>query len=184
MFFIWDQTLALKEISWKQFNTREKMSLQNVLLFHLRRHVKNSGLALHHGFQTARTEMKALTSICFCPYKGIQDSLGSWIPYRGFQTPGNGSSLCQWNFDYGLQSLVGFRISWVVLRVPKSMIPDSTSKFPRFRIPGIGFQYLSVDLWFWIATFIGIPDSLSCIMDSKAQDSGLYEQKGNPDSLT
>ena len=98
------------------------------------------------------------------------------------------SSLCQWNFDYGLQSLVGFRVSWIVFRVPKSMIPDSTSKFPRFRILGIGFQYLSVHLWFWIATFIGIPDSLSCIMDSKAQDSGLYKQKflgfRNPDSLT
>ena len=77
MSFIREQTLALKETSWKQCNTREKMSLQNVLLFQLRRNVKNSGLALHHGFQTARTEMKALTSIYFCPYKGIQDSLGS-----------------------------------------------------------------------------------------------------------
>ena len=132
MFFIWDQTLALKEISWKQRNTREKMSLQNVLLFHLRRHVKNSGLALHHGFQTARTEMKALTSICFCPYKGIQDSLGSRIPYREFQIPGTRFQSLSVELGFGLQSLVRFRIPWVVFGIPQA-------NFPRFRIPRVGF---------------------------------------------
>ena len=30
------------------------MSLHNFLLFHLRRHVKNSGFVLHHWFQTPR----------------------------------------------------------------------------------------------------------------------------------
>ena len=34
------------------------MSLHNFLLFHLRRHVKNSGFVLHHGFQTPRNRWK------------------------------------------------------------------------------------------------------------------------------
>ena len=151
MFFIWDQTLALKENSWKQCNTRETMSLQNVLLFHLRRHVKNSGLVLHHGLQTARTEMKALTRICFGPYKGIQDSLASWIPYRGFQIPGTGFQSLSVELGFGLQSLVGFWIPWVVFRIPKSMIPDSTSKFSQ--IPDSGY---------WIPVFFSGTLILDC----------------------
>ena len=34
------------------------MSLHNFLLFHLRRHVKNSGFVLHHGFQIPRNRWK------------------------------------------------------------------------------------------------------------------------------
>ena len=36
---------------------------------------------------------------------------------------------------------------------------------------------LSVDLGFRILIVSGIPDSLSCIPDSKAQDSGFQKQK-------
>ena len=47
---------------------------------------------------------------------------------------------------------------------------------------------LSVELGFWIPIFSGIPDSLSCIPDSKAQDFRFHEQKfpclRNSDSLT
>ena len=57
------------------------------------------------------------------PCKGFQDSLGFWIPRRGF------------------------------------------------RILGTGFQSLSMESGFWIPIVSGIPDSLSCILDSKAQDS-------------
>ena len=46
-----------------------------------------------------------------------------------------------------------------------------------FRIPGTGFQFLSVELEFWIPIVSGIPDSLSCIQDSKAQDSRFHQQK-------
>ena len=49
------------------------------------------------------------------------------------------------------------------------------------RIPGTGFQYLSVELGLWIAVVSGIPDSLSCIPDSKTQDS---RGKANDDSAT
>ena len=49
------------------------------------------------------------------------------------------------------------------------------------RIPGTGFQSLSVELEFCIPVVIGIPDSLSCIPDSKAQDSRFHRQKF-PDS--
>ena len=45
-----------------------------------------------------------------------------------------------------------------------------------FRIPGTGFQYLSVELRLLIPIFSGIPDSLSCIPDSKTQDSGFHKQ--------
>ena len=105
---------------------------------------KQSPSPLHHTFllgrarftaQTlsalVRTEMKALTRICFGPYKGIQDSPAFLIPYRGF------------------------------------------------RIPAVGFQSLSVELWFWIGIVSGIPDSLSCIPDSTSNfsqipDSGYW----------
>ena len=50
-----------------------------------------------------------------------------------------------------------------------------------FRIPGIGFQYLSVELGFWIPIGSGIPDSLSCIPDSKTPDSTFHKQNF-PDS--
>ena len=39
---------------------------------------------------------------CIAPYKRIQDSLGFWIPSRGFWI------LCQWNLDSGVESLVRF----------------------------------------------------------------------------
>ena len=45
-----------------------------------------------------------------------------------------------------------------------------------FRIPGAGFQSFSVELRFWIPFASRIPDSLSYILDSKAQDSGFNEQ--------
>ena len=38
------------------------------------------------------------------------------------------------------------------------------------QISGTGFQYLSVELGFRIPIVSGIPDSLSCSPDSKAQD--------------
>ena len=45
------------------------------------------------------------------------------------------------------------------------------------RIPGTGFQPLSVELGFCIPMVSGIPDSYSCIPDSKAQDSRFHRQK-------
>ena len=48
--------------------------------------------------------------------------------------------------------------------VPCERIQDSLGSWiPRcgFRTPGTGFQYLSVELEFWIAMISGIPDSLS-----------------------
>ena len=44
------------------------------------------------------------------------------------------------------------------------------------QIPGTDFQFLSVELGFWIPIVSGIPDSLSCIPDSKAQDFGFHKQ--------
>ena len=39
-----------------------------------------------------------------------------------------------------------------------------------------GFRYLSVELGLWIPIVGGIPDSLSCIPDSKSQDFGSHKQ--------
>ena len=54
---------------------------------------------------------------------------------------------CQWNLDSGFQSLVGFRIRWVV--IPDSKAQDTTSKkFPGIRNP----DFLTWgDLWFYWA---------------------------------
>ena len=46
-----------------------------------------------------------------------------------------------------------------------------------FWIPDSGFQSLPVELGFWITIVSGIPDSLSCIPDLKAQDSEFHKQK-------
>ena len=57
-----------------------------------------------------------------------------------------------------------------------------------FQIPDSWFQSLWVELGFWIPVVCGIPDSLSCLPDPKAQDSRFHKQNfpgfGNPDSLT
>ena len=45
-----------------------------------------------------------------------------WIPDSRYWI------LYRWNLDSGFQSLVGFRIPWAVFRIPKSRIPDSTTK--------------------------------------------------------
>ena len=55
----------------------------------------------------------------------------------------------------------------------QSWILDSTQWIPDSRS-------LSVGLGFWIPIVTGIPDSLSCIPDPKAQDSG---SKNFPDSV-
>ena len=58
---------------------------------------------------------------------------------------------------------------------------------PGFRIPGTGFRSLLVKFGFWIPIFSRIPDSLSCIPNSKAQDSRFHKKifpgVRNPDFL-
>ena len=58
---------------------------------------------------------------------------------------------------------------------PWKGIPDR--RILEFRIPGTGCQSLSVELGFWIIIASGIPDSLSCIPDSKDQSSAFHRQK-------
>ena len=57
-------------------------------------------------FQVSRTLCNDITQC-----KEIQDSLGFWIPRRGFRIPGSLFwILCQWNLDSRFQTLVGFQI--------------------------------------------------------------------------
>ena len=52
------------------------MSLHNFLLFHLRRHVKNSGFVLHHGFQTPRNRcLRPRAFICFSVFRTRDEAL-------------------------------------------------------------------------------------------------------------
>ena len=94
---------------------------------------------------TKRNENRAGPQVnCFfAPCNGIQDTLGFWIPPRGFRIP-----------------ITGFQIYF----------------------SGVGFRIRIVS---------GIPDSYTCIPDSKSknfQDSGFQMQKflgfRNPDSFT
>ena len=45
-----------------------------------------------------------------------------------------------------------------------------------FQIPDTGFQPLSVKVEFWISIVSGIPDSLSCISDSKAPENSRFRK--------
>ena len=66
----------------------------------------------------------ALLSFRYPSYIYI-DSLGFWVPNRGFRIPGSGFwILCQWHLDSSFQSLVGFRIPWAVFQIPKPRIAD------------------------------------------------------------
>ena len=71
----------------------------------------------------------------------------------------------------GIQDSLGFCIPW-----------------QGFQVLFAGFQFLSVELGFWISIISGILDSLSNIPDSKVQDSGSNKHKfpgfWNLDSLT
>ena len=69
----------------------------------------------------------------FPPCKGIQDSLGFWIPRHGLRIPGTRFIPCQWDLVFEFQSIIGFRITWAVFRIPEPRIPDSTSKFSRIQ---------------------------------------------------
>ena len=72
----------------------------------------------------------------FAPCKGIQGSLGFWLPHHGFRIPGiEFRILCQSSLNSGFQSLVGFQIPCAVFWIPKPRILDFTSKtLPDLRI--------------------------------------------------
>ena len=67
--------------------------------------------------------------------------------------------------------------SWIRFWIP----------LPGFQIPGTGFLSLLLKFGFWIRIFSRVPDSLSCILDSKIQDSRFHKKKlpgfRNPDFL-
>jgi len=72
--------------------------------------------------------------VYYRPCEEIQNSLGFWIPRRGFLILGTGFRiLCQWNLDSGFQALVGFRIPWTAFRIPKPRILGAAAKI--FWIP-------------------------------------------------
>ena len=73
------------------------------------------------------------------------------------------------------------------LREEVPHVKDSLGFDSGFQIPGTGFLSLLLKFGFWIRIFSRVPDSLSCILDSKIQDSGFHKKKlpgfRNPDFL-
>ena len=94
----------------------------------------------------------------FAPCKGIQDSIGFWIPSHEFRIPGTGFQI----LVSGFQRLVGFRIPSGLFWISKPRILHSTSNFfhipdptrinfPAFRNQDatcIGWQFRATWLWF------------------------------------
>ena len=85
---------------------------------------------------------KTVTHICGNKYRaltcrGIQDSIGFWIPRRGFRIPGaRFQILCQWNLDSGLRIPIVRGISNSLSSIPDLLqqhpswpnLPSPTSK--------------------------------------------------------
>ena len=71
-----------------------------------------------------------------------------------------------------------FKTVNIDLATGRPMLGDPGFWIPHhgFRIPGTGFQSLSVErgLWIWIVS--GSPDFLSCVPNFKAQDSRFHKQ--------
>ena len=55
---IWRPVKQRSDRNTRWNTTRFSSEIKHFLLFHLRRHVKNSGFVLHHGFQTPRNRWK------------------------------------------------------------------------------------------------------------------------------
>lgn len=69
------------------------------------------------------TNLPFFSSFFLAPCKEIWDSLGFWIPRRGFRIQITGFSIfTQWILDSG------FRISTVVFQIPRPRIPDFARK--------------------------------------------------------
>ena len=84
-------------------------------------------LLLRSGSIATRREklkFKLSSQLNWSPHqKGIQNS--QCLPGSGFNAVDSvfkvlDSSLRQWNLESGIQSLVGFRISWAVFRIPSA----------------------------------------------------------------
>ena len=79
------------------------------------------------------------SGIWVAPYKGIQDSVASWITRCGFRIPGTGFRIFgPWNVDSGIQWVVGFRIFELYsgFQSPGFRIPQAKiSRHPESRFP-------------------------------------------------
>ena len=79
----------------------------------------NIFMMIRHREQIPQSE--TLVRSWLVPFKGIQDSLGFWIPLLEFWIPGT---------EFRTLSVeLGFRIPWAVSRIPKSMILDPTNNY-------------------------------------------------------
>ena len=106
------------------------------------------------------SHVSMISRALFAPCKGLQHSFGFWLPHCGFWIPGNGFRILvsgTWILDstpWILDSRCWF---WILCRW--NLDPGSQSL--------VGFQ---------IPITSGIPDSLCCIPDSKAQDSAFHSK--------
>ena len=101
--------------------------------------------------RSRRWNLKSLFPGFVAPREVLQVTLGFWILRHGFQILGTGFQIFAsgtWIPIREFQSLVGFWIHWVVFRIPKPWIPDSTSinfqhsGFLKQTFPGFRFTYI------------------------------------------
>ena len=83
-----------------------------------------------------------------------------YLSQKGFNSP----------FNVAIRLRLRYTM-WEIVHPGQSWIVDFLGC--GFRITGTVFQSLSVKLGLWFSIVSRIPDSLSCILDSKAQDSGF-----------
>ena len=93
----------------------------------------SSDLTLHFCIKHSQKDLYQICRLTRC--KGIQDSLGFWIPHCGLIL------VAKWNFkDSEFQLFVGFWIPWAVFHIPSPGFCIQRAKI--CRIPESGFPYM------------------------------------------
>ena len=125
--------LFLTGLLFYQTLTRPFHHLSTKLFFQRRGECERSVLNRRRdGLLVLRTGLQVGSAPC----KGIQDSLGFWIPRCRFRISGSGFQTLSLEFGFRISIVIGIRIPWAVFQIPKAKIPDSTSKrFPYSGIP-------------------------------------------------
>ena len=101
------------------------------MLFNLSNLNSNLGLTLGY-LNPALNNSALMAKIVNCwhvaPCKGIQHSLGFYIPCLGFPIPGTGFKTLSGELGFWIPVLVGFQIRWALFRIPKAKFQIQDSK--------------------------------------------------------
>ena len=162
--------------SVKKFHT-DWMRLTNVSLCHVANWMK-CYLNLENCWRTDPKYNESINTATLwneafnlSPSFGLCDvTAGDWVLYKNKRLSQNAVNIWRYAPCKGIDSH-----RWILDSTP--WIPDNSCEF----------QCLSVELGFWIPIVSLIPESMSCLPDSKAKDSGFRKKFPgfrNLDSLT